>query len=406
MVAVLASIFGTHNLQLAEDVVQDALLRALNTWKINGIPDNPSAWLHTTAKNLAIDRLRRKKHSLSFDSEDPKLVLLLSEYSLRSYVEDFWSEEKIADEFLAMMFACCHPEIAASSQISFILKSLCGFSTKEVARAFVTSEDTISKRLYRTKEFFRKRQMRPQIPESSELEARTDTVLKAIYLIFNEGYSSTDHSSGIRKDIMEQALSLCKSLIEHERIHHAPALALMALMCFHYARTDSRVNNDGDLVLLSEQDRNSWDSELIELGKEYLRSSAFGEELSSYHIEAGIAHEHCAASSLEETNWAEIIRFYSLLVERSNDPIVRLNRAIALMQNTQHKEAIEELKGLQSIKSMEKVHLLDAALAESYFHFGDLVRAKQFWNAALVKCTSSSERKLLQEKLKSVEVRD
>ena len=217
MVAVLVKIFGSQHLELAEDVVQDALISALDTWKIKGIPDNPRAWLYRTARNKAIDIVRRERHNVSFDFSDPQYQLLTSEYTMKNTMDEFWKEDEIKDDFLAMMFGCCQPEIKAESQVTFMLKTLCGFSTKEIAKAFITTEDIISKRLYRTKEYFRSSGKRPEVPKNEELNSRIYAVLDTIYLMFNEGYNSTNDDQLIRQDIISQAMMLCKSLTEHKK---------------------------------------------------------------------------------------------------------------------------------------------------------------------------------------------
>jgi len=257
MVSVLVKIFGSENFEMAEDVVQDSLVKALETWKFKGMPENPRAWLYRTAKNKAIDILRRNKHSNRIDFSAPEKQLLVSEYTLANTMDNFWTEDEIKDNFLGMMYACCHPDLSSENQITFILKTLCGFSTKEVANSFLTSEDTISKRVYRTKEFFRKNKLRPEIPGGEQLESRTKVVLNAIYLMFNEGYSSTHSEKLIRKDLISHALYLCKCLVDNPQTERSEGYALMALMCLHAARSDARVDSNGHLVLLSKQDRST-----------------------------------------------------------------------------------------------------------------------------------------------------
>jgi RNA polymerase sigma-70 factor (ECF subfamily) len=238
MVSVLTKIFGIENLETAEDVVQDTLLQAMNVWKLKGIPDNPSAWLFRVAKNKAIDIIRRNKHSVQFDLVIMK-ILLTSEYTLTATMENFWKEEFIKDDLLRMMFACCHPQISKENQITLMLKTLCGFSTTEIAKAFLTNEDTVSKRLYRTKEFFRQHKIKLAIPSIDEIKKRTDAVLNAIYLLFNEGYNSTNSEELIRKDVIAEAMILCKLLTENDHTQQPEVFALMALMCFHSARSES-----------------------------------------------------------------------------------------------------------------------------------------------------------------------
>ena len=215
MVSVLTRIFGTENLETAEDVVQQTFIDAISVWKLKGVPDNPSGWLFRVAKNKAIDIIRRNKYSVKYDFADDERMLLTSEYTLVTTMENFWKTDLIKDDLLRMMFACCHPGISQENQITLILKTLCGFSTAEIAKAFLTSEDTVSKRLYRTKEFFRENKIKLVIPSVDELKSRTNAVLNSIYLLFNEGYNSTHAEQLIRNDLIEEAMMLCKLVSEN-----------------------------------------------------------------------------------------------------------------------------------------------------------------------------------------------
>ena len=354
MVAVLIKIFGTENIQLAEDVVQDALVSALENWKFRGMPDNPKAWLYRIARNKAIDMIRRKKHSKLIDFSDPERKLLTSEYTLAATMDGFWKEQYVQDDFLGMMYACCHPDISSENQITFILKSLCGFSTKEVARSFLTTEDTISKRLYRTKEYFRKNKIYPKVPSQKDVGVRTKIVLRAIYLIFNEGYSSTHDDQLIRHDLLSQAMWLCKCLLDNESSQLSEVYALMALMLFQSARINGRITDQGEFIVLSEQDRSTWDGELIAKGNYYLNQSAFGVSLSTYHIEAAIAYQHCIAVDYADTNWKEILKYYDLLLSIDKDPIVFLNRCLVILELEGTEVALETLQEIKDDKTIQK----------------------------------------------------
>jgi len=402
MVAVLIKIFGTENIQMAEDVVQDALITALETWKYRGIPDHPKAWLYRTARNKAIDVIRRKKHSRTIDFSDPERKLLTSEYTLSATMEDFWKEDRIQDDFLAMMYACCDPKISQENQITFILKSLCGFSTKEVARSFLTSEDTISKRLYRTKEYFRKHKIKLRIPSPEEINVRTKVVLSAIYLMFNEGYNATHNNQLIRKDLISQTMWLCKSLLDSKRTQLPEVYAMMALMCFHTARIDSRITAEGRLILLPDQDRSIWNTELISLGKNYLNQAAFGEVLSTYHLEAAIACQHCTAANYEMTNWNEILKYYDLLLNIAKDPIVFLNRSLVILELYGPKKALQLLQEVSENKILKKYYLYHATMGEIYQRLKQSDRAITYYEEALRNTQSKSEQQLLQQRIKDI----
>lgn len=398
MVAVLTKIFGTENLELAEDVVQDTLLQAIETWKQKGIPDNPSAWLYRVAKNKAIDIIRRNKFSVQYDFSDNERVLLRSEYTLTTVMEQMWTEQVVQDDLLRMMYACCHPAISAENQITLILKTLCGFSTAEIAKSFVTSEDTISKRLYRTKEFFRQEKIRPEFPRADELKNRTNSVLKTIYLIFNEGYNSTHSDSLIRKDLLEQAMYLCNIICCNQYTRLPEVYAAMALMHFHAARIDSRINDEGEIILLSAQDRSKWDKRLIEEGKNYMELASYGDQVSSYHIEGAIAFEHCIAARFEDTNWHNILTYYNWLYQLNPSPIVMLNRLMVVHKIYGPEKAKLEIDNLPPTPEFEKHYLFHSLVGEIYSGT-DKVKAIASYEKAIALTQSAAEKKLLRKKI-------
>jgi RNA polymerase sigma factor (sigma-70 family) len=398
MVAVLVKIFGTQNMELAEDVVQDTLIQAMETWKLKGAPDNPSAWLYRVAKNKAIDIIRRNKFSVQYDFSDSERALLQSEYTLTTVMEHMWKEEVVQDDLLRMMFACCHPSISVENQITLILKTLCGFSTAEIAKSFVTSEDTISKRLYRTKEFFRQEKIRPEFPNTEELKSRTNAVLKAIYLIFNEGYNSTHSDSLIRKDLLEQAMYLCDLLCNSQLTQLPEVYAAMALMHFHAARIDSRINDEGEIILLSSQDRSKWNKTLINKGKSYMELASYGNQVSSYHIEGAIAFEHCNAARFEDTNWKNILTYYNWLYQLNPSPIVLLNRLMVVHKIHGPEKAKKEIDSLPPIPELEKHYLFHSLMGEIYTAT-DKLKAKDSYEIAITLTQSAAEKNLLQKKI-------
>ncbi|MEX0968136.1 MAG: sigma-70 family RNA polymerase sigma factor [Bacteroidia bacterium] len=403
MVSVLVKIFGSENFGLAEDVVQDALLSAMETWKFRGIPDNPKAWLYRTAKNKAIDIIRRDKHNQIIDFADPERKLLTSEYTLSEAMNNHWQESNIKDDFLGMMYACCHPAISEENQKTFILKSLCGFSTKEIARAFLTEEQTISKRLYRTKEYFRKSKIKPRIPSKNELSSRTSVVLETIYMLFNEGYNSTHSDNLIREDLIAQSMLLCKSLIENDKTHLPEAHALMALMCLHGSRSAARVSAEGDLIPLEKQDRSSWNRELINAGNNYLNKAAVGSFISNYHLEAAIAYEHCIAPNYRSTNWESIVYYYDALLFKYPDPILSLNRCIALMEAKGPETALESLNELKIDKILEKYYLYYATVGEIYSRLGEEEKAIIAFRKAKELTLSNKEKRFLMDKILGIQ---
>jgi RNA polymerase sigma factor (sigma-70 family) len=390
-------LFGPQNLQLAEDVVQDTLLKAFNAWKINGLPQNPSAWLFTVARNKAIDVLRQQKRKNAFSKNIAPL--LHSEYTLVPTVQDMINTNTIDDDQLRMMFVCCHPCLSANAQVSLILKTLCGFSVTEIAKAFVTGYDTIEKRLTRARQHFRENNVQFELPDTTELDSRLDNVLLAIYLLFNEGYNSTQHEELIRKDLMQEAMQLCELIVRSPAVNHSKAHALMALISFTASRNEARVDGDGNILLLKQQDRSKWNAALIEKGIYHLEASAAGEKISKYHLEAGIAYEHAKAASYTLTNWGNILQCYDLLCSLYPSPVIELNRAIVISEINGPAEGIKAIEAIAQLSSLQKYYLLPATLGELHFQLNHYEKADRYFAEAMQLTQSASEKKLLQQKM-------
>ncbi len=403
LVSVLTKIFGPHNLELAEDVVQDTLLKALEHWKFNGIPDNPSAWLFTAARNKALDVLRRDKYQKEFAAEISPL--LKSEYSVRPTLENLVTENQIEDEQLQMMFVCCHPSVSEEGQLALILKTLCGFSVGEIAKAFLTSEETITKRLYRAREQFREKKVEFEMPSSSDLQRRLENVLTAVYLIFNEGYSSSYHDSLVREDLVEESLRLGKMLADHPVTKQPESLALLALMCFQSARIPSRIDKDGNLVQLKDQDRKLWSQELIALGVNYLERASVGDKISPYHLEAAIAHEHCIAKDYAATDWKKILKLYDWLLEVKPDALIELNRLIAFSEVNGPSVAIREIEKLSNLERVKNYYLYPAVLGEWHAQLEKNDEARKYFERAMELTHSATEKQLLMGKIKKLDHR-
>jgi RNA polymerase sigma factor (sigma-70 family) len=399
MVSILTRLFGTENLEVAEDAVQETLIQAMETWKVTGPPENPPAWLFSVARNKAIDAIRRNRHSVRFDFSDADRILLNSEYTLAATMETLWNAGPIEDDMLGMMFACCHPGIGEESQIALVLKTLCGFSTAEIAQAFLTSEDTVSKRLFRAKEFFRKEKIRPRIPPEAELRDRLGAVLNSIYLLFNEGYRSAHGENPIRTELMGEAMLLGKMLADNPHTGDPRVFALMALMCFHASRSDSRLTSGGGLVLLPDQNRALWDARLIDEGNAYMNRAATGDAVTAYHIEAAIAYEHCTATSFEATDWPRILRYYEWLCRVAPGAMTGLNRVVVVMQVEGPAKALRELESLPDRKGLEALALYHALSGEIHARLGDVGRARTGFETAAGISRSEAERKILLEKI-------
>jgi RNA polymerase sigma-70 factor (ECF subfamily) len=382
---------------MAEDVVQDTLLKAFENWKINGLPQNPSAWLFTVARNKAIDVLRHQKIKDGFSkSVSP---LLESEYSLVPTVQDMINTHTIDDDQLRMMFVCCHPSLSTEAQVALILKTLCGFSVSEIARAFVSGYDAIEKRLTRARQSFRDNDVKFDLPGAAELDERLDNVLLAIYLLFNEGYNSTRHENLIRADLMKEAMYLCELICRSPAVEHSNAHALMALICFTASRNESRLDADGNILLLQQQDRSKWNRDLIKKGIYHLEASAAGENVSKYHLEAGIAYEHAKAAAYRQTNFENILQCYNLMCIYYPSPVVELNRAIVIYELNGPAAGIKAIGNIKEISSLKKYYLLPATLGELYLQLKDFETAKQYFTEAISLTHSTIEKNLLRQKM-------
>ena len=362
MVSVLTRIFGLKHIEIAEDIVQDTFLKALDEWSFHKIPENPPAWLYRVAKNRTIDIIRHQKYVAEYEQE--LNLLLKSEWTLSHSLNNLFLDSEIEDSQLRMIFTSCHPELPKESQIALTLKTLCGFSVGEISRALLTTDANINKRLFRAKQKLRDENLKFEIPAGKSLDERLDSVYKVIYLLFNEGYKASDSDTVIRKDLCAEAIRLCKLLAEHPSGNKPKTYALLALMCFHAARLDARLDDNGYIILLKEQDRFKWDRSLINKGYEYLNESSEGDELSEYHLEAGIAANHASASSFEDTDWENVYKLYDMLVKIHPSPITYLNRAIVIGQISGAKAAIAEL---EKIKNLDEYYLYHTTFAEFYF---------------------------------------
>ncbi len=397
MVGALTRLFGTQHLELAEDVVQETLLKAMRDWPYHGVPENPAAWLHRVAKNLAIDQLRRKSRGLDLLKENA--ALLRSEWTLSATVGEAFAEASITDDQLRMLFACCHPSVPHEQQVALALRTLCGFSVAEIARAFVTKEETVNKRLYRAREAFRAIG-KVELPVESELAVRLKPVLATIYLLFNEGYNSTVHNDHIREDLVEEALRLCDMLNRNALTEQPVTHAVMALMLFHAARSEARLDTTGAIVLLKDQDRTKWDAELIALADRHLQHAVRGTDLSTYHVEAAIAAVHAHAPSFNATDWATIITLYDRLLTMAPTAIVRFNRAIAVAQAN---GAATGLLELERVDGLERSHLYHAARGDLLREIGRLDEARVAYAIALKLARSPQEQGLLERKQAGLE---
>ena len=395
MIAVLTKLFGLPNVETAQDIVQETLLAALEAWKLGAVPDNPRAWLYRAAKNRALDHLRRRRTWQ--DRIAPGIAQALEhESAAQQQLDVLFLAAEIEDSQLRMLFACCHPALAPEGQIALILKTLCGLSVAEIAAAFLSTRDNIEKRLYRTREKIRQEGIALEVPLGADLPPRLDGVLKAVYLLFSEGYHSASSDEVIRHALCDEALRLADLLARHPVVGLPKTQALLSLLCFQASRFDARLDQGGQIILLEDQDRRRWDQALIARGFAQLTRSASGGEVSDYHLEAAIASYHAQADSLESTNWQAIFYLYQLLWQCRPDPIVAFNRAIAIGYA---KGASAGLEALLAITSLQDNHFYQAALGDFYRKTGDSDKSRTAYQTAWALAVLPGEKQLIDRKI-------
>jgi RNA polymerase sigma factor (sigma-70 family) len=399
MVATLTGIFGIEHLTLAEDAVQEALARALQTWPFYGMPKNPAAWLMQTARNRALDVVRREKN---FREKEPEIIRLMEDKNAGPDAPIF-SEQDIADDRLRLMFVCCHPMISQEDQAALALKTLCGFGVAEIASAFLTTDSAIAKRITRAKQKIAGAKIRFEIPEGEELRGRLDGVLQSLYLLFNEGYKASAGDKLVREDICEEAIRLADLLARHPAGNQPRTHALLALMLFNAARAPSRVDDEGNLLRLRDQDRTKWNQGMIARGMFHLAQSAAGGEISEYHLQAGIAACHCWAEDYESTDWRRILSLYDRLLELDDSPVVALNRAVALAEARGAQAGIEAVNAIPNLKSLESYYLLHAVLGDFELQLNRLPIAALHFQKALGLAGMKSEQAFLAKRLQACE---
>ena len=401
MVATLTRIFGVHNLALAEDVVQDAFCRALEVWKFRGVPENPSAWLMATAKNRALDVLRRERTARTFAPELSRL--LESEWTLAPTVEEFFGEHAIKDDHLRMMFSCCQPRLSEEAQVALILHILCGFSVGEIASAFVSAHSAIEKRITRAKKVLAASKKLFDVSSPADFSAHLPAVHRALYLLFNEGYHGASPESAVRTELCREGMRLTAALLKHPLGAMPATYALASLMCLNAARLPARVDTSGNLSSLFDQDRSRWDQELVAEGLKLLEISAEGTELSQYHVEAAIASIHARALRTEDTDWKTIVSLYDTLMTLHPSPIVALNRAIAVAQSEGPERGLEEISSISGRDRLAAYPFYSAALGELEFRRSRHETAREHFRAALALARNPMERRFLEQRVSACE---
>jgi RNA polymerase sigma-70 factor, ECF subfamily len=399
MVSTLTRIFGAEHLELAEEVVQEAMMKALQVWSYRGIPENPAAWLVQVARNRALDLLRRETNLRNKSEELLHAFSAQEDYANRKTETAFASE--LLDDELGMIFMACHPAISREGRVALTLKTVGGFGVSEIARAFLSKEATIAQRLVRAKRQIRESGITFELPSAREMSARLDSVLEVLYLLFNEGYTAHRGENLVRADLCEEAIRLCKLVVGHKATALPKSEALLALMYFQAARLTARIGDGGEIFLLGEQDRSLWNRNLIAHGFMHLDRSAEGDEFSEYHLQAGIAACHAAAASYELTDWAEIVRLYDQLLAINPSPVVALNRAVALAKYQGAEAGIRALEEISEHPALSHYYLLPATLGELWTELGEREKAAAHYRKALDLPCSEPERRFLNKRLEA-----
>ena len=366
MTAVLCRHFGLKHIEIAEDIASDTFLKASENWAINGIPENPTAWLYAVAKNKIKDYF---KHIAVFETQI-KEAIKPNEFGTEENFE--FSSQNISDSQLAMIFAVCNPSNSTEAQICLALQILCGFSVEEIANAFLTKPETIKKRLQRARINLRNDNFQIKTLGETEIKSRLDTILKTLYLLFNEGYFSKTNNQLIRKELCSEAIRLTLILTENTYTNRPQTNALLSLMCFQSSRLEARTNDNGEAVLFDEQDKSLWDKTLIEKGNYYLVNACNGNEVSKYHLEAGIAYWHTTPT--DQNKWQHILQLYNQLILIEYSPITALNRTFAFAKVYGNDKAIAEAEELKLTESNYYHELLgylyaDKEIDKSIYHY-------------------------------------
>ena len=393
LVSVITGYIGTGNVQTAEDIVQETLLKAVEYWQHKGIPENPQAWLYVAAKNLTLNILKRKELKNKYDHQIDLPKQERENFQI--------SEELILDDQLKMVFVLCHPSISENSQIALVLKILCGFSISEIANAFFSTNATINQRLVRGRKQLRKANISFEIPQ--DVNSRLSTVLKTIYLLFNEGYSPSSKNQLIRYDLCLEAIRLTEIMVVNKGIEKkSDCYSLLALMLLNAARFEARSNNSNAIIEMDKQDRGVWNQELINRGIYYLNKATKEEAFSQYLIMATISANHCIAPSFDKTNWVEILFLYDSLIEMEDTPILRLNRCVAISKVHGNQKAISEMKDLATNSDLGELHLYHSTLAEFYRLENAIGKTIEHLKKAIIYSKNRRDINFLEKKLKQV----
>jgi len=396
IVATLIRHFG--DFEVAEESAQEAFAIAVDQWRADGVPEFPRAWIIQTAKHKAIDRLRRQTRF------EEKLESYATSGLIETIAEPNYDTDEIPDDRLRLIFTCCHPALALDAQVALTLRTLGGLQTDEIARAFLVPATTMAQRLVRAKRKIRDAGIAYKVPDTNDMPERLDGVLTAVYLIFNEGYAPTRGEPVVRADLCTEAIRLGR-LLHKLMAPQTPSevSGLLALMLLHDSRRDARLDAAGDIVVLEDQDRNRWNrayiNEALTLVQEALRR-----EPGQFTLEAAISAQHCKAARPKDTDWQQIVRYYTLLQQLTGSPIVSLNRAVAVAMADGLEAGLSAIDLLASQGDLDEYHLLHAARADLLRRLGSKTEAGESYKRALEFVTNDSERRFLERRLAEVSV--
>ncbi|MDN3584879.1 RNA polymerase sigma factor [Mucilaginibacter flavus] len=388
IVAVLCNRFGFDGVETAEDIASETFLTASQTWGITGVPPNPIAWLYSVAKNKARNHLQRLN---TFKAKVSPQIINDTTDSYETEID--LSPQNINDSQLQMMFTICNPAIPAEAQIGLSLRILCGFGIQEIADAFLSNKETINKRLFRAKEKLRELKVKIELPGPTAIDERLEPVLATIYLLFNEGYYSVSQNNTLRKELCLEAMRLCTMLVENAHTNKPPVNALLALMCFHASRFDARYSENGVQILYEEQDVNLWNADMISKGAYFLKAAATGNQLSKYHLEAGIAYWNTRKEDTKQ-KWEGILQFYNSLLQIEYSPVAALNRTYALAKVKGKAEAIVEAEKLE----LKDNHFYFALLGELYAGINNEM-ARQHLERALALAKTQNDKQAIKKRI-------
>lgn len=378
---------------LAEEALQEAFAVAVATWKREGVPANPRAWIVSTARFKAIDSIRRRaRFDKTIEHHSDELALATTEIEIEQF-----DEQTFKDDHLRLIFTCCHPALSPNAQIALTLREICGLTTEEIASAFLTTPPTIAQRIVRAKAKIRDAKIPYEVPSREDLPERLDSVLSVIYLAFNEGYSASSGERAVRADLSGKAIHLGRVLLE--LLPDTEVMGLLALMLLHESRRKARVDANGDIVLLEDQNRALWNREQIALGTELVQRAFATGQCGIYSIQAAISAVHANAASPGGTDWGRIVDLYDLLLQAEPSPVVELNRAVAIAMRDGPDTGVQLIDDILSRGELSRYHLAHAAKADLLRRQGKTGAAKQSYETALSLCKQEPERRFLLKRL-------